>query len=160
MTSLQIEQIDVLLVPVDGSKGAQKAVRLAAGMAQAQGAELELLYAFPENALELLGPLGDAVSAEQLKYLNTETFEKLRHDRARKVFDAAMSQIPAEQHASVKEVLLPGDPAEAVLKHAEACRNPMIIVGSRGLSRVRELLLGSVSQRLVHHAHCPVTVVH
>ncbi|WLD57869.1 universal stress protein [Salinispirillum sp. LH 10-3-1] len=160
MSSLQIEQIDVLLVPVDGSKGSHKAVRLAAGMAQAQGAELELLYAFPANALELIGPLGETASAEQLKYLNTETFDKLRQDSARKVFDDALAQIPPDQHGRVKEVLLPGDPAEAVLKHANTCKNPMIVVGSRGLSRVRELLLGSVSQRLVHHAHCPVTVVH
>lgn len=160
MSSLQVEQIEVLLVPVDGSKGSEKAVRLAAGLAQAQGVGIELLYAFPANALELIGPLGETVSAEQLRYLNSDTFEKMREDSAAKVFSAAKAQIPEQQWSQVKEVLLPGDPSEAVLKHAETVQNPMIVVGSRGLSRVRELLLGSVSQRLVHHAHCPVTVVH
>ncbi|TGG93352.1 universal stress protein [Natronospirillum operosum] len=148
-----------LLVPVDGSEGAIKALRFAVGLGKATGAAVDMLYAFPRNAYELFGTPAEYATQEHLRYMDPEAFGKLRDDNAKKVF-AAMRKALGDDASGIRDqILLEGDPGEAVIKHADAADAPMIIVGSRGISRVRGLLIGSVSQRLAEHAHCPVTVV-
>ena len=151
-------RIGVVLVPVDGSEGARKAVAYAAEIARALRVPLQMLYAFPRNAIEMFGMPGEAPTQNQLKYMSEEAFSKLRDDSARRVFDACRKAIDTDG-VTVEETLLSGPPAEMVMKHAQQANDPVIVVGSRGLSTFGEVLLGSVSQRLVHHAGCPVTVV-
>jgi len=152
-------QIDVLLVAVDGSKGSQQAVSLAGGFAQRMGVGVQLLYVFPNSAAELFGPPGEGMPHEQFKYLNPDNFQALREESARKVFDEARALLEPGLQESVQEVLLSGQPREAIIAYAKERENPMILVGRRGLSSIGEMFLGSVSQYLVHHANCPVTVV-
>jgi len=64
-----------------------------------------------------------------------------------------------ETEAEVEETVVPGSPAEAIIDHADEAGDPLIVIGSRGLSGLREMMLGSVSHRVLHHANCPVTVV-
>lgn len=52
-----------------------------------------------------------------------------------------------------------GDPAKEIIKHAQEGNYNLIIVGSRGLGTIGEMLLGSVSHDVLHHAHCPVLIV-
>lgn len=151
--------VNVFLVPVDGSKGSLGAVKLAATMAQAMNKPIELLYAFPHDGMEMFGTLSYEPTEEEVRYMNPEEFEKLRQKTSREVFDKAKSVLPEGTSVSVKEVKLSGHPAEAVLEHAKSADNPMIVAGSRGLSTFKGLLVGSVSQSLIHHATCPVTVV-
>ncbi|MCP9972196.1 universal stress protein [Actinomadura madurae] len=73
----------------------------------------------------------------------------------------ARLMIPArELHPEVKVQIdiVPGPPREVLMNAAEEAR--LLVVGSRGLGGFRGLLLGSVSHALVHHAPCPVAVVH
>lgn len=152
----------ILLVPVDGSRGADKAASLAAPIAEKLGVPLRLLFAYPRNPLERYG-LSDGLSTrsnpEALDYFSGETFAQLREQTAEKAFGAARKAI-GETTAPVEQELVPGEPAAAILEHASETDSPMIVIGSRGLNRVTELLLGSVSQRVLHHAKCPVIVVH
>lgn len=152
------QKIATILVPVDGSKGSLAALEVADQFAQAMGVGLQLLYSFPRNSMEMFGPIGEEPSKLQLKYLNSEAFGELRESMSRKVFDAALKRLKSD--VKVEEVLLVGGhPAEAILDHAAKVDGPMIVVGSRGLSTFKGMFLGSVSQSLVHHAKCPVTVV-
>ncbi|MEX0729338.1 MAG: universal stress protein [Aquisalimonadaceae bacterium] len=52
-----------------------------------------------------------------------------------------------------------GDPSEAIIDYAKGQDSPMIVIGRRGMGRFKEALLGSVSQRVLHWAACPVVVV-
>jgi nucleotide-binding universal stress UspA family protein len=52
-----------------------------------------------------------------------------------------------------------GDPDKEIVKFAEDAHADLIVLGSRGLGRLRRALLGSVSDSVVRHAHCPVLVV-
>ncbi len=152
-------QVNTLLVPVDGSKGSLDAVQLASRMASAMNLPMELLYAFPHDGMEMFGTLSYEPTEEEIRYMNPEEFEKLREKTTREVFDSAKGAIPGDAGIKVSEVKLSGHAAEAILKYAKSADEPMIIVGSRGLSTFKGILVGSISQSLVHHAECPVTVV-
>lgn len=155
------ESVKALLVPIDGSEGSMKALKLAVSMARHMQVPIDLLFSFPRNAIEMFGPPGEAPTQNQLQYMSEEAFSGLRDKSAQRVWEAAKAVLgETSGDLTVREVLLSGDPAESIIVHADSVDGAMIVVGSRGLSRFRELLLGSVSQRLVHHAHCPVTVVH
>ncbi len=56
--------------------------------------------------------------------------------------------------------LLEGPMAEAIINVAKTRNADLIILGARGMSNLEGLLLGSVSQKVIHHAACPVLVVH
>ncbi|MBB5157557.1 universal stress protein [Saccharopolyspora phatthalungensis] len=62
---------------------------------------------------------------------------------------------PVEIHKEVAQ----GHPARALLDAADETRADLIVVGNRGHGGFTEALLGSVSQHVVHHAHCPVVIV-
>lgn len=148
----------ILLVPVDGSKGAGRAAKLAATLAEGLNVPLRLVFAFPRDPVEMFGIPTETPRPEELKYFSPEAFGQLRDRSAEKAFNAAREAM-GQTAAEVEQEVVSGDAAEAIIRHAEGVADPMIVIGSRGLSSFKELLLGSVSQRVLHHAHCPVTVV-
>jgi nucleotide-binding universal stress UspA family protein len=68
-------------------------------------------------------------------------------------------KIAARNNILIKTTSELGDPAKIIIKLANSNDYDLIIMGSRGRSAFKELLLGSVSQKVVHHAKCPVMVV-
>lgn len=98
-------------------------------------------------------------AAEQLNVYAPEVFAEVRDARAERVFTRARSVIDASL-VTVEEKVLDGEPAASILAHAAGEARPMIVIGSRGLSPVSRLLVGSVSQRVLSQAACPVTIVH
>ena len=59
---------------------------------------------------------------------------------------------------SAKFVSKEGDPGEAIVAVAEKEKAVLIVCGTRGMGKLRRTFLGSVSDYVVHHAHCPVLV--
>lgn len=149
---------DIILVPVDGSRHASAAAAYAQRLAEKLGVPLRLLYAFPESPVELLGWPKETERVEDLEYFSSEGFEKLRDDSSRAAFDAARQAMDAGS-ASAEEQLIAGKPSKAILEHAGGVNNAMIVMGRRGLSQVGEMVMGSTTQRVLHHAKCPVLVV-
>lgn len=148
----------IILVPVDGSDGANESAAYAAGLAEALNVPLRLLFAFPRDPVDMFGVPTEAPQRDELEYFSPDAFARLRDRSARQAFDAARQAIGQSQN-SVEEAILAGSPAEAIVEHAGQTTDPMIVIGSRGLSGFKEMLLGSVSQRVLHRAGCPVTVV-
>lgn len=74
------------------------------------------------------------------------------------LLDRAMERAGKRQ-IEMEPVLLAGDPTDCLLRFLDECDKPMLFVGRRGQSRLRELILGSVSDKLVRHAKCPVFVI-
>ena len=83
---------------------------------------------------------------------------KLKEDTAKAAFEATRKAMGSSS-VSVEEAVIRGDAGDAILEHAASVNNPMIIIGRRGLSQFRELLVGSTTQRVMHHAKCPVLVI-
>lgn len=148
----------ILLVPVDGSKGANKAASLAARLAEKLDVPVRLICAFPEDPLEAFGyPVSS--NPGDYKYFSPQAFENLREQTTEKAFKAAREAM-GEVAVSVEQEVVPGEAAPAILEHASKVSDPMIVIGSRGLTRFSEVVIGSVSQRVLHHADCPVMIAH
>lgn len=152
---------EILLVPVDGSKGARAAAIFAGKMAQKLDVPVRLLFAFPKTALDMMGGALELPNTKELRYFSPEYFAEMRDKSAEAAFQPAREALAGlgGTAVSIEEQVIGGDAGEAILEHAAANPAAMIIIGRRGLSRFREIVLGSVTQRVLHHAKCPVLVV-
>ncbi len=137
-----------ILAAVDGSGHASKAVRCAGDMAKTYGATLVLLAV--DGQRSLANPLAELAKSEDLS--RTEVFERIVASAR------ALSEVP--KGVKVEEHVEFGDPADEILAAAEKYGADLIVVGSRGLGEYAELLLGSVSRKVLHLAKVPVMVVH
>ncbi|MFN8453271.1 MAG: universal stress protein [Anaerolineae bacterium] len=131
-----------IVVAVDGSEHSDRALEYAKMLAECFGSLLRLVHAFPQTS-DLLG---------------YEEYEKLvsrRESTGQAVLDEARQKL-GQTHIDVHEELLEGPPAEAILAVAETRQADLIVMGTRGLSTIPGLLLGSVSHKVIRHAACPV----
>ncbi|MHB8873059.1 MAG: universal stress protein [Myxococcaceae bacterium] len=136
-----------ILVAVDGSEPALKAVRMAAELAKGAGATLVLAYVSAPN---LLPPHAYPDVVRKLD----EQEKKVASD----LLKAATSEAVA-LGAGCEQLMLTGGPAEALADQAADPSVWMVAVGSRGRGAVSRVLLGSVADRLVHISPKPVLVV-
>jgi nucleotide-binding universal stress UspA family protein len=134
-----------IVVGVDGSEGARRAAEWAAAEAERWDASVVVVQAWEFTPL--------VVATEAPIDLS-----KLRSDA-----DAALATLVAEvfggRASQVQARLVEELPANAVLDAVAETDADLVVVGSRGQGGLKGLLLGSVSQKIVHHAPCPVVVV-
>ena len=138
-----------ILLATDGSEEAQLASTTAADLAEKTNSELHVLTVGPDYPLY------------ELPEHPAEFEDVLRENRrrAKEVLEQQAKRIE-ESGVSVKEThLLEGRADEEIVEVAEQIGAGLIVMGSRGHGRLRRTLLGSVSDAVVRHAHCPVTVV-
>jgi nucleotide-binding universal stress UspA family protein len=93
--------------------------------------------------------------------LGYDEYEKLvsrREIAGQEILDKARQAL-GQSSVELYEELLEGPPTEAILKVAKIRQVDLIVVGSRGLGSIQEMLLGGVSHQVLHHATCPVLVV-
>lgn len=136
-----------VVVGVDGSDPAQSAVELAAYEAELRGAPLTVLHAWPSPADEALGAWALVAPTG---VLDADTVDVAQ--------EAAAAVRTARPGVEVTARTVRRGPAGALV--AASKRACLVVVGSRGHGGFTGLLLGSVSQALVHHAACPVLVDH
>lgn len=141
-----------VVVGVDGSPSSQVAVRLAAETAAASGADLEVVAAW-QRLLPLPGS-----GASWYAIVAEDEADDLVRESARTVGEAAVAA--AKEVAAgltVRLQVVEGPPVSALLVAARTAG--LVVVGARGRGAVAGLLLGSVSQQVLHGAPCPVLVV-
>lgn len=137
-----------ILVPVDGSENSLRAVRYALELAGAVGARIRLFYVFPVSSVEIIGMAG----------MSRDDIEHAAQAAAQRVFDKLHAEIGDTEVKLVDETSI-GDPAEEIIRCTEDDHELLVILGRRGLSRIQSLLLGSVSEKVVRHAHSPIMIV-
>ncbi len=136
--------------PVDFSDPARVAMRVAADLARRQGAELTLFHAYPLPGYTL--PAGSVVpSTTMLQDLATTTDVHLAE------WKAEAEAAGAPRVAIAKSI---GDPALEIVEFARAGGHDLIVIGTHGRSGLRHALLGSIAERVVRRARCPVLTVH
>jgi nucleotide-binding universal stress UspA family protein len=146
-----------ILVAIDGSEHAWKAVELAADLARARDAEVIVLHVVPFEPLP--ESLVAFARAENIRLEEVEA----RQGAARMLGDALTRE--AERRLAEKGVtrrqslVLEGGPASTILATASDEAVDMIVLGSRGRSPVAGAFLGSVSHKVAHLADCTCIVV-
>ena len=138
-----------ILLATDGSEEAQLAAASAADLAEKTNSDLHVLTVGPDLPLYEL-PEHPAEFEDVLRKNRGEAKEMLEQ-QAKQIEEAGVTI--NETH------LREGRAAEEIVEVAEEIGAGLIVMGSRGHGRLRRTLLGSVSDAVVRHAHCPVTVV-
>jgi nucleotide-binding universal stress UspA family protein len=135
-----------IVVGTDGSETSQNALAYAFAQADARGCELVIVHAW---WLDLSGGRLIEVAATTAEQLEEEQRALLQQQVAG----------PASRHPDVvtHQVVVRDEPAAALTRLSAEAK--LLVVGSRGRGGFRSLLLGSVSQRVLHMAECPVAVV-
>ncbi|MBM9577051.1 universal stress protein [Leptospira sp. 201903070] len=139
--------IKKILVPVDGSESSKKALEMGIALAKVSSASLTIL-----EVVEEFGPLPGYYEKapegkDRVKWISEQRFEKIH------------STLDESPEIKWDRLVLEGYPADTIVETAAKGKYDMIVIGSRGLSAVGRFLVGSVSDRIVHHAPCSVTVV-
>jgi nucleotide-binding universal stress UspA family protein len=144
-----------ILVPVDGSRHAEKALAVAAKLAQASSAALHLLHVseFPDDIGILTRGSGLPLTEERYQQLAEEN-----EQQARRVLEQARQAVDVSG-LDVKERVSHGRPADTILSEAKAVGADAIVMGSRGMSDLRGMVVGSVSHKISHSAECTVITV-
>ena len=140
-----------IVVGTDGSETASEAVRQAVDLASSLGASIELVSAY------------EPVSAQRLAQERRETPEDMQWAISpREDVDATLegaAQIVRDASVPVSVYAREGDPADAILDVAEEQKADLIVVGNKGMTGAKRFLLGSVPNKISHHAPCSVLII-
>jgi nucleotide-binding universal stress UspA family protein len=139
-----------ILVAVDGSPFAEKALKYAADLTKKYGAKLTVIHVVLRRFY--------AVTPSEAGVLATTVFVKEMEAEGEEIIKKAQEYVKL-QGITCEHKMMQGVPADEIIKCAQAEGSDLIIVGSRGLTEVRAFLLGSVSDKVCHHAKCPTLVV-
>ncbi|HSF47333.1 MAG TPA: universal stress protein [Burkholderiales bacterium] len=136
-----------LLLPIDGSIHSLNAARHVANLARAGGPiELHVLH------------VEEQVSERTHAFLSQEEIRELQEKDARKRCQNVLDFLRDEGLQFIWHITV-GDPGHEIARYAKKNSVDCIVMGTRGMNPLAELLLGSVVSRVIHEADLPVTVV-
>jgi nucleotide-binding universal stress UspA family protein len=146
------ETIATILVAVDFSPHADRALKYAAMLAQRLSARLELVHVVEDPFIT------GAWNPEAYVPDAGELLEGLIANAERRL--ATLGQSAAALGVAAKTAVLSGRPAQAIVEHAEAGGFDLIVMGTHGRTGLSHVMMGSVAERVVRRAPCPVLTVH
>jgi nucleotide-binding universal stress UspA family protein len=146
---MMAEQIKEIVVPVDGSDNSTRAALFAIDIAKSFGVGIRLFYVFPAASVEIIGMAG----------MSRADIDQAAQAAAQKAFDQTREALGDAGGVAVEQETSMGDPAEEVIRYTEDTPGAMVIIGRRGLSRMKSLMMGSVSDKVIRHAQTPVMVI-
>lgn len=140
--------VRIILVPIDFSSHADAVLEWAAHLAEEHGAKLVLLHAYhlPVDFQQLEGA-----------YLPPDFWTQVKTDAAESL-ERCAAPLRA-RNLSVETIVREGYPATAIEEEARERNADLIVIGTRGHSGLKHLLLGSVAERVVQKSPCPVLAV-
>ena len=149
-----------ILLATDGSEDAAHATEVAVELSKITGSELHVVYvgkdaysetfAYPESTDPGWVEQEDPVLIKELG----QQFEQM----ARRILDAEVEKVQAAGGTVAQAHLRMGTAATEITDLAEEMSVGLVVVGSRGLGGIRRALVGSVSDAVSRHAHCPVLI--
>jgi nucleotide-binding universal stress UspA family protein len=137
----------IVLVPVDGSDNSYRALDAALLLSEKLGSSITVV-----NVMEQV-PITHIESEKLLSEL-LEAYKKENQEILSKC-----SNIATEKGLSIKTLLLQGNPASVILDYSKKEKFDLVIMGSRGMGKFKQLILGSVSSKIVHHSPCAILLI-
>jgi nucleotide-binding universal stress UspA family protein len=136
---------ECIVYATDGSEHAHKALQHVQNIAKLNQSVVYLVHVYPS--------VSDFIGYEEYDRILAR-----RIAQGRKILEEP-EQMLKSAGIDCRSELIEGPTGEAIIKVAETRVSDLIILGARGLSGLEGLLLGSVSQKVIRHSHCPVLVV-
>ena len=141
-----------IVVGTDGSETAAEAVRQATELAKLSGARLDIVSAFEPVPQQ-------RVKSEAREAPGDVQYEISPREDVNLILDAATGEAKKAGIEEVQAHAREGEPADAILDVAEEINADLIVVGNKGMTGARRFLLGSVPNKVSHHAPCSVIIV-
>ena len=134
-----------VVLAVDGSQESEAAASTTVELVKSTGTELHVIHAGP--------------TASESPYPSSYRAESAESFFERKFLEDKVQQLKEETGSEVHAHFTLGKPEKKIVEFAEEVEADLIILGSRGHGGVKRALMGSVSDAVVRHAHCPIMVV-
>ncbi len=146
-----------ILVPLDGSEHSVRALENAVQIAKKFGGKITLIHVYSVALPVSVSPITMAETGTLAPEIVSKLVEASRGAGANILADGK-KRVKAEG-VQVETLLREGHIVEEILNTAKEGEFDLIVIGARGLSRIEEIFLGSVSHGVTRHAPCPVLVV-
>lgn len=134
-----------IAVAIDGSENAMRAAKHA----------IVLTQSFPNAQLEVIY-VADSNKAKD-DYLLSQTSDSLALKREQKI--QPIVALAKEVNIDVSTLILKGKPSDEIIRYVNEEKIDHVVIGSRGLNSFQEMIVGSVSHKVMKHVKCPVTIV-
>jgi nucleotide-binding universal stress UspA family protein len=136
-----------ILVPVDGSDISYRALDSALFLSERLRSKITAIHVIEKVP---------TVYIQSQKIL--DEILKTHKNESQKILDEC-SSIATKKGIAINTTLLEGNPASTILEFSQMEKYEVIIIGSRGMGHFKELILGSVSSKILHHSLCPVLLI-
>jgi nucleotide-binding universal stress UspA family protein len=150
-----------ILLASDGSETGTHAMEVAVEFCEQTGSELHLVYVGEDaySATLVYPEAADPEWVEREGPVLTGQLQQQFEQMSRRVLDTQAEKVREAGGTIAQAHLRMGEAATGIVDLAEELGAGLVILGSRGLGGIRRALMGSVSDSVVRHAHCPVLVV-
>ncbi len=153
-----------ILLATDGSSEAEWAARTAVDLSQKTDSELHLIHVMDvaKVGLSMAVLYSEATDPEGVKLPDPvleKDLERSAKQEGREVLEAEVQRVRSAGGIVAQSHLMMGEVEREIVHLAENLGAGLIVMGSRGRRGMRRALMGSVSDCVVRHAHCPVLVV-
>lgn len=145
--SLRIENVRKILIPIDGSGYSMRAAELGISIAKLVGAEITVVYVIDTVVLEEIAKITARNDVE--KDLKQDGERYLKYVRG----------LAEKENLKTKTLLSKGRPFDQIVHLAKSLEINLIVMGTYGRRGTERILIGSVAERVIEYAPCPVLVV-
>ncbi|WP_342538633.1 universal stress protein [Sporosarcina sp. FSL K6-1540] len=134
-----------IAVAIDGSENALRAAKHAITIVRyLPDAQLEVIYVSDYNKAK----------DERLLSQSPESLTLKREQKVHPILELAK-----DVGVKTKTIMLKGNPSQEIIKYVNSEGIDQLVIGSRGLNTFQEMIIGSVSHKVMKHVNCPITIV-
>lgn len=144
-----------VLVAVDASENSDRALDFALDLTEKFGADLTILNVSESLPMTAVQPDLNASSGANIPVIPRD-FMKIHEEI---LFKAVARAKSAKPHLTVSSVLREGDPAVEIVNCAKEGGFDIVVVGHKGIGKMKEFFVGSISEKVAHLVSCPVVIV-
>jgi len=156
-----MQLFEKILVPIDGSEHSLKALEVAVQIAKKFHGKVALIHVYSVSVTPIMIPEPSTFTPPAAPIMAPVEISKVTEaarDAGKRILSDGEDKVKAEK-VEVETMLREGHTVQEIIKTAKEGNIDLIVIGARGISHIRELLLGSVTDGVIHHASCPVLVV-
>ncbi len=155
-----LPEYKTILYATDLSPNSGQAFRHAVSLALRYGAKIHILHALAETETAVVNYVATVMGEDKLADLEVEHHGEVRAEILRRLEAFTRDELPPDApHGCVSKIeIVHGDPAEKILEAAERIGADLIVMGSHSRGRLRQVLLGAVSEKVLRKSPRPVFV--